>query len=65
MGLGGPSWSLPAFVDSLPLQLSLHLTREPQPLVRHSEQRLTSANKPRADPHLVPVRAAVAQNHSA
>ena len=39
MGLGGPSWSLPAFVDSLPLQPSQPLTGEALPLVRSSTRR--------------------------
>ena len=33
MGLGGPSWSLPAFVDSLPLQPSLPIAEDPQSAV--------------------------------
>ena len=36
MGLGGPSWSLPAFVDSLPLQPSLRLALDSQPTVQRA-----------------------------
>ena len=38
MGLGGPSWSLPAFVDSLPTQPSLPLPLGSQPAVCHFAQ---------------------------